>query len=117
MNGALGLNALREENEALARLINDDSRVMGRDTEIARLEFEVCQAAIDYVNGVGYDGNSLQSQADAIQRFADLHNTLVASTKVLITARRKVEAAALYPKSELPPEMFERNPILQGEDQ
>jgi hypothetical protein len=63
----------------------------GLNSEIPNLEWRVVEAAVRYVCGVGYDGSSLQQEADAIQRFASIHIELVASTKALIAARESVE--------------------------
>lgn len=64
------------------------------NSEISNLEWQVVEAAIAYVCGVGYDGNSLQSESDAIQRFKSNHDCLIASTKALITAREQKEKPA-----------------------
>lgn len=107
--------------------------------EIARLEFEVCQAAIkrreterDY-HQAGLDSSfaddpslSLEERVELSanqireldQRFgwSDCVGAFDSAVDALIAARKKVEPEVLYPKSDLPPEMFERNPILQGEE-
>lgn len=59
--------------------------------QIARLESTVVEAAVQHVRGVGYDGNSLQSEQDATQQFVNSYNALIASTKALISARREAK--------------------------